>query len=187
MTYCIAYAILHLRKANFPFLRKQEGNAHEKFLLAALLLALMCGAATGEEQMRKTEILEITAADGYVLTGKRICPKARYRSWWCLSTAPAPTHTTTPGQLDEQTVFNYFDLFTEQLTSRGTAFFRWSTLRLLARRRSARFIRKLTRPPTKLMCPKTALPTWNAWCAPCRRTRGCKTARWCCWAGARAR
>ena len=61
-------------------------------------------------------------------------------------------------QLDEQTVFNYFDLFTEQLTSRGTAFFRWSTARVLAAAKR-RFIRKLTMPPTKLMCPKTALPT----------------------------
>ncbi len=99
----------------------------KKFLLAALLLALMCGAATGEEQMRKTEILEITAADGYVLTGKLDLPEGEVQKLVVFVNGSGPNTYDNTRQLDEQTVFNYFDLFAGQLTSRGTAFFRWST------------------------------------------------------------
>ncbi len=64
--------------------------------LAFLALALLLGAAQGEGQMQTTELWQVTAEDGYTLTGKLDLPAGKSGGWWCSSTAPGRTPTTTP-------------------------------------------------------------------------------------------
>ena len=99
----------------------------KRLWLAFLALALLLGAAQGEEQMQTTELWQVTAEDGYTLTGKLDLPAGEVRRLVVFINGSGPNTYDNTRQLDETTTYNYFDLFAERLTAGGTAFFRWST------------------------------------------------------------
>lgn len=99
----------------------------KRLWLAFLTLALLLGAAQGEEQMQTTELWQVTAEDGYTLTGKLDLPAGEVRRLVVFINGSGPNTYDNTRQLDETTTYNYFDLFAERLTAGGTAFFRWST------------------------------------------------------------
>ena len=76
---------------------------------------------------RDTTLLTHNAADGVTLTGKLDLPAGEVRRLVVFINGSGPNTYDNTRQLDENTTYNYFDLFAERLTAGGTAFFRWST------------------------------------------------------------
>ncbi len=88
-------------------------------LCAALLLLLVPRALASER-------IDVTAADGAVLQGKLDSPEGAPDRLVLFVNGSGPNTYDNTRQLMDGT-FNYYDLFAEQLTAGGAAFFRWST------------------------------------------------------------
>ena len=88
----------------------------KRLWLAFLALALLLGAAQGEGQMQTTELWQVTAEDGCTLTGKLDLPAGEVRHLVVFINGSGPNTYDNTRQLDENTTYNYFDLFAVRLT-----------------------------------------------------------------------
>ena len=79
----------------------------KRLLLAFLALALLLGAAQGEGQMQTTELWQVTAEDGYTLTGKLDLPAGEVRHLVVFINGSGPNTYDNTRQLDETTTYNY--------------------------------------------------------------------------------
>ncbi|MEG0935337.1 MAG: alpha/beta fold hydrolase [Clostridia bacterium] len=89
-----------------------------------MILAMLLGSA--QAQARESEILRITAQDGYPLEGKLDMPEGEVSRVVVFVNGSGPNTYDNKRALGEGT-FNYFDLFSQQLTQKGVAFFRAGT------------------------------------------------------------
>ena len=96
------------------------------FPLLTMLFTLCLPGARGE-QARITERMDIAAYDGYTLQGKLDLPASGAAQKRVVFVNGSGPNTYDNRRTTGETGFNYFDLFAEQLTARGLAFFRMST------------------------------------------------------------
>ena len=104
-----------------------------KRMLSVLLLSMLLGislvSAQAEmaQEARVTELMEIEAYDGYALQGKLDLPASGSADKLVLFVNGSGPNTYDNHRLMGEIEFNYYDVFAEQLTQRGIAFFRMST------------------------------------------------------------
>ncbi|WP_102409870.1 alpha/beta fold hydrolase [Beduinella massiliensis] len=98
-------------------------------LLLSMLLGISLASAQAEmaQEARVTELMEIEAYDGYALQGKLDLPASGSADKLVLFVNGSGPNTYDNHRLMGEIEFNYYDVFAEQLTQRGIAFFRMST------------------------------------------------------------
>lgn len=94
--------------------------------LALMILIVMLAIAL-PAAAREAEIISIPAADGYMLTGKLSLPEDIPAKRLVIYVNGSGPNTYDNHRTTGETEFNYFDVFAENLTKEGVAFFSYST------------------------------------------------------------
>lgn len=96
-------------------------------LFALLSLSIPCVLADAAQSERITELVQLTAYDGYTLEGKLDLPASGSADKLVVFVNGSGPNTYDNRRTTGDAEFCYFDLFAEQLTQRGIAFFRMNT------------------------------------------------------------
>lgn len=94
--------------------------------MGLLLLGLVV-PGTADQAGRETRLLRLTAKDGVTLEGKLDLPEGGDVSRLVIFVNGSGPNTYDNRRQNGEESFNYYDLFAEELTKRGAAFFRSST------------------------------------------------------------
>ena len=116
-------SIVILRAKCYDRIRKEGRIIMLKSIVSIALMLCMFGMTA---QATGSELLDIKAADGYVLEGKLDMPETKPERLVIFVNGSGPNTYDNRRQINGQN-FNYFDLFAERITADGNAFFRWNT------------------------------------------------------------
>lgn len=106
----------------------------QNIVCAVMLMSLLCASALyaqAEEETAAvetvTEMMHLEAHDGYMLEGKLDLPAGGAADKVVIFVNGSGPNTYDNRRMIQDMEFDYFDVFAEQLTRRGIAFFRMST------------------------------------------------------------
>ena len=101
----------------------------KKLLFGSLcIIVLLSSCASVSTKTTESGIIQIPSYDGYLIEGKLAMPEDNTADKLVIYVnGSGPNTYDNKRQLDENKKFTYFDLFREEFTKRGSAFFSYNT------------------------------------------------------------